>query len=127
MRLLLLSNSTNAGEGYLEYPIEQIKQFLGPTPVKCLFIPYAAVSITYDDFTAMVRRRFEVAGHMIDPIHQHPNPSEAVKMAQAIVVGGGNTFQLNKFIQENNLIQITRDKVHSGTAYIGWSAGANVA
>ena len=39
MKLLLISNSTNAGEGYLDYPKNNIKEFLGSKSVKCLFIP----------------------------------------------------------------------------------------
>ena len=44
MRLLLISNSTNPGEPYLDYPKNNIRDFLGKKPVKALFIPYAAVT-----------------------------------------------------------------------------------
>ena len=48
MNLLLISNSTNAGEPYLKYPIEEIAKTLkGVTEV--VFIPYAAVTFSYDE------------------------------------------------------------------------------
>ena len=127
MRLLLLSNSTNAGEPYLDYCKEYIKSFLGTKTVKALFIPYAGVVISFDDYSKRVNERFEETGHRIDPIHNHPDPIKAVRDAEAIVVGGGNTFQLIRHIQDNKLIEIVRKKVLAGTPYIGWSAGANVA
>jgi dipeptidase E len=127
MRLLLISNSTNAGEAYLEYPKEFIKDFLGNKAVKALFIPYAGVTISFDDYSEKVNARFKEIGHSIDSIHTHKDPVKAVKEAKAIVVGGGNTFQLIKLIQENDLIEPVREKVLSGIPFIGWSAGANAA
>jgi len=127
MRLLLISNSTNPGEPYLEYPKEKIKNFLGNTPVKCMFIPYAAVKFSYEDYYRRVKQRFDEIGHIIDSIHHYADPVNALNNAEAIIVGGGNTFQLIHLIQHNELIDITREKVFSGLPYIGWSAGANVA
>jgi len=127
MRLLLISNSTNAGEQYLEYPKERIKEFLGNKHVKALFIPYAAVTFSYDDYELKVRDRFREIGHDIISIHHYTNPVAAVRDASAIVVGGGNTWMLLKLLRENKLIDAVRKKVKSGTPYIGWSAGSNVA
>jgi dipeptidase E len=127
MRLLLISNSTNAGEAYLDYPKNNIKEFLGRKPVSCLFIPYAGVTISFDEYEARVKERFEEIGHNIASIHHEKDPVAAVKAASAIVVGGGNTFQLIKLIQEHGLIDPVREKVLSGTPYVGWSAGSNVA
>ena len=126
MRLLLISNSTNAGEAYLDYPKQNIRDFLGSKEVKCLFIPYAGVTISFDDYEARVRERFAEIGHGISSIHHASDPVAAVKEAEAIVVGGGNTFQLIKLIQENGLMAPVREKVLEGTPYVGWSAGSNV-
>jgi len=126
MRLLLISNSTNAGEAYLDYPKYQIRDFLGEQPVESLFIPYAGVTISFNDYEARVKERFEEVGHHITSIHQFPDPVKAIREAGAIVVGGGNTFQLIKMIQDNGLISPVREKVLSGTPYVGWSAGSNV-
>ena len=98
MRLLLISNSTNAGEAYLEYPKQQIADFLAASaqPVDTvLFVPYAAVTFSYDDYQAKVAARFAEFGVKVDSVHRYVNPAEAVRQAQAIVVGGGNTFPLS--------------------------------
>ena len=127
MRLLLISNSTNAGEAYLDYPKYQIQSFLGQDKKNCLFIPYAGVTISFDDYEARVRERFNEVGHHVTSIHHASDPVAAVREAEAIVVGGGNTFHLIKMIRDNGLIEAVREKVLSGTPYIGWSAGSNVA
>ena len=127
MKLLLISNSTNPGESYLDYPKNNIRDFLGQKPVKALFIPYAAVTFSFDVYEAKVAERFREIGHSIISIHRFSDPVSAVNDASAIVVGGGNTWKLLKMIQDNNLIDNVRKKVLSGTPYIGWSAGSNVA
>jgi dipeptidase E len=127
MRLLLISNSTNPGEPYLDYPKHHINEFLGIPPVRALFIPYAGVTISFDEYEGRVKERFAEVGHQITSIHHASDPAEALEAAEAIVVGGGNTFQLIKMIQDQGLIEPVRRKVQSGTPYIGWSAGSNVA
>jgi len=127
MRLLLISNSTNAGEAYLEHPLNAIKSFLGAEPVKALFVPYAGVTISFDEYTTRVRKRFREIGHEIISVHMVDDPVKAVRQAEAIVVGGGNTFHLAKMMQEQGLIETIREKVLAGTPYIGWSAGSNMA
>lgn len=127
MRLLLISNSTNPGEPYLDYPKNNIRSFLGDKQVKALFIPYAAVTFSFDAYEEKVSERFREIGHEIVSIHRSADPVSAVQKASAIVVGGGNTWKLLKLIRDNNLIEIVRKKVLSGTPYIGWSAGSNVA
>jgi dipeptidase E len=126
MRLLLISNSTNAGEAYLDYPKHHIREFLGSDRMHCLFIPYAGVTISFDDYEARVRERFAEIGHDISSIHHASDPVAAVNRAEAIVVGGGNTFQLIKMIQDFGLIDPVRKKVLGGIPYVGWSAGSNV-
>lgn len=126
MRLLLISNSTSPGGKYLDYSGESIKAFLGIKRVKALFIPYAAVTFSYDEYERKVSERFMELGHEIISIHHFTDPAEAVKKAPAIIVGGGNTWKLLKMIRDNNLTDLIRQGVISGTPYIGWSAGANV-
>lgn len=127
MKLLLISNSTNPGEPYLGYPKRNIGEFLGNTPVKALFIPYAAVTFSYDAYEIKVRERFREVGHDVVSIHHFTDPVKAVNEAAAIVVGGGNTWKLLKTIQDNGLIEPVRKKVLGKTPYIGWSAGSNMA
>lgn len=127
MRLLLISNSTNAGEAYLDYPKNNIRDFLGSKKVKALFIPYAAVTFSYDAYEEKVKTRFNEVGHDIVSIHRFSDPVKAIMDAPAIVVGGGNTWMLLKCLRENKLIGPVRKKALGGTPYIGWSAGSNVA
>ncbi|MFC2080625.1 dipeptidase PepE [Bacteroidota bacterium] len=127
MRLLLISNSTNAGEPYLEHPLEQIKSFLGTEPVNAVFVPYAGVTISFNDYTERVRARFREIGHDITSVHEVEKPLEAIENARAIIVGGGNTFHLVKMMQEQGLIEAIRNKVLQGTPFVGWSAGSNIA
>lgn len=128
MNLLLISNSTNAGEAYLEYPKKQIEEFLSKHKVnKVLFIPFAAVTFSYNDYQAKVQQRFAEFNIEVDSIHKYADAVKAVEKAQAIVVGGGNTFHLLKCVQELGIVEAIRKKIHAGTPYIGWSAGSNLA
>ncbi len=127
MRLLLISNSTNPGEAYLDYPKNNIKEFLGEKPVHALFIPYAGITFSWDEYEEKVNNRFQEIGHRVTGIHRFEDPVKAVEEAEAIVVGGGNTWHLVKTMQNNKLIEAIQKKVRAGTPYIGWSAGSNVA
>ncbi|MDR1881723.1 MAG: dipeptidase PepE [Prevotella sp.] len=127
MRLLLISNSTNPGEAYLDYPKYNIKEFLGEKPLKALFVPYAAVTFSYDEYEVKVNSRFEEIGHSVTGIHRFDDPKKAVEDADVIVVGGGNTWKLVRMMRDNGLIGLIHEKVKAGTPYIGWSAGSNVA
>ena len=127
MRLLLISNSTNPGEDYLDYPKNNIKDFLGEKPINAIFIPYAAVTFSFEEYEKKVNDRFAEIGHHVTSIHRYINPIEAIENSDAIVVGGGNTWQLVKMLQEKGLMKVIRKKVKQGTPYIGWSAGSNIA
>src|SRR5690554_3828949 len=127
MRLLLISNSTNPGEEYLDYPKYNIRKFLGEKPMNAIFIPYAAVTFSFEEYEKKVNDRFAEIGHHVTSIHRFINPVEAIENADAIVVGGGNTWQLVKMLQEKGLMKVIRKKVKKGAPYIGWSAGANIA
>jgi len=127
MKLLLISNSTNAGEEYLDYPKYKIGAFLGDEPVKALFIPFAAVTFSFDEYEKKVSSRFHEVGHDIISIHHFTDALDAISNAEAIVVGGGNTWQLTKMMQEGGMIDAIAEKVKDGIPYIGWSAGSNIA
>jgi len=127
MRLLLLSNSTNSGEEYLSWSQKEIQSFLGHFSDSILFIPYAAVSFSFDEYEAKVAGRFSEWGYRVKSIHHAWNPIAEVEKADAIIIGGGNTWQLVRMLHEHELMQPIREKVQSGTPYIGWSAGSNVA
>jgi dipeptidase E len=123
-RILLISNSTVHGRGYLDHVEEEIKTFLGPAKT-VLFFPFAL----YDryDYAVKAKARFAAMGYSLKSAHATDNSKKAVEQADAIFVGGGNTFRLLKALQDLELLEPIRRKVKSGTPYIGSSAGSNVA
>lgn len=126
MKLLLLSSSRAGNSDYLAPGLSLIaEQLTGIHQV--LFIPYAGVSVSYDAYQQMVQSALAPLGIEVQSIHQMPDPLLAVQQAQAIMVGGGNTFQLLHLLYQQQLVTAIRDKVQQGTSYIGWSAGANIA
>ena len=127
MRLLLLSNSTNPGEAYLDWGKHSIKKFLGEKTVNAVFIPYAAVTFSYNEYETKVENRFAELDHHVVSIHHYPDPVKAIENAEAIVVGGGNTWRLVQQLHSKGLMEPIRKKILSGTPYIGWSAGSNIA
>jgi dipeptidase E len=126
--LLLISNSTNAGEGYLDYCKQSIADFLHDHGAnKALFFPFAAVTFSYDEYERKVREKLAPLGLSVESVHRAADAKQAVREAQAIVVGGGNTFHLLAKIQELDLLEAVRSKTLQGTPYLGWSAGSNMA
>lgn len=126
-RLLLLSNSTNYESGYLEHARGMIKDYLGDGVKKVLFVPYAGVTITWDKFTDVVSTVYRELGYEMESIHNFDDPVDAVQNAEAIAVGGGNTFHLLKTMYATNVVDAIRARVLEGAPFMGWSAGSNVA
>lgn len=129
-RLLLLSSSRVGTTGYLDHAQPLIADFLGaaPTPVKrVLFIPFAGVGKTFDTYLEQVRPAFQAIGLEVEGIHQATDAKAAVREAEAIAVGGGNTFALVKRLYDADLLEVLRERVIEGMPYIGWSAGSNIA
>jgi dipeptidase E len=125
--MLLLSNSKCYQMGYLEHAEGYIKDYLGDAVKKVLFVPYAGVTMTWDDYTAKVAERFEVMGYQMEGIHKAADPVAAVRGAEAIAVGGGNTFYMLNQLYESGIMAAIRERVAEGLPYMGWSAGANAA
>jgi dipeptidase E len=86
-RLLLISNSINYGATFLEHATEAIKDFLGQAVQTVLFIPFASVRFSYDDYVQRVRPHFEGMGYGLESVHTSANALEAVRGAQALVAG----------------------------------------
>lgn len=128
MQLLLLSNSTNQGEDYLVWPQEILRKFLEKNKiVSCLFVPYAGVTVPWDEYTSHVRSVFSIWGCILESVHTMSDPLMAISDAECIVVGGGNTFRLVQMMHETGIMAAIREKALAGTPFIGWSAGSNVA
>lgn len=125
MELLLLSNSASDA-GYLVHSLDWIGEALGDAK-SVAFVPYAGVTISYDDYAARVRENLAPLDLDIRSVHEDDAPSRAVAHADAVLVGGGNTFQLLRLMYRRGLIEAIRKTVRQGRPYIGWSAGSNVA
>jgi dipeptidase E len=123
-RLLLISNSTLHGSGYLDHVETEIRDFLKDT-TRIAFVPFAL----YDrnQYAAQARERFRGMGHDLISVHDVSNPKRAIDEADAIFVGGGNTFRLLKGLYDWNLLAMIRQAVKAGMPYIGSSAGSIVA
>ncbi len=124
MQLLLISSSTLHGSGYLDHAETEIRDFLGDVK-RVLFVPFALHD--HDTYAASAQQRFAKMGYELTSIHTATNPAQVVKYADAIFIGGGNTFRLLKALYDHNLIEPIRRRVADGMPYIGSSAGSNVA
>lgn len=123
MHVLMLSSSRAHNSEYLAPNRELIDRHLGERK-QLLFVPFAGVSVSYDEYTAMVQQalpEYQVVG-----IHQFADPIQAIAQAEGILVGGGNTFHLLYQLHIQALIAPIQEAVKAGTPYIGWSAGSNI-
>jgi dipeptidase E len=123
-RLLLLSTSTTYGRGYLEHADAEIRSFLGKVR-RVLFVPFALRD--QDRYAAKARQGFARLGFEIDSLHETTHRAEAIRTAEAVFVGGGNTFRLLKTLYEFDLLGAIRGRVEEGMPYMGASAGSNIA
>lgn len=124
MRILLISSSNVHGTGYLDHAEPEIRDFLGATR-RILFFPWALHDP--DSYAARVRERLGRMDFDVDSAHEAPDPVRAVEDAEAVFVGGGNTFRLLKKMYELDLLVPLRRRVWEGMPYVGSSAGSNVA
>jgi dipeptidase E len=123
-RVLLISNSTLYGSGYLDHAESEIRSFLSDVKT-VLFVPYALYD--REAYASMARKRFEKMGYALESIHTANNPQQAVNNAESIFIGGGNTFRLLKALYDADVLKPIRQRVAEGMPYVGSSAGSNVA
>jgi dipeptidase E len=126
-RLLLLSSSRDANGVYLLHSANAIRSLFGATLERALFIPYAGVTIAHEDYAERAAAPFAKLGYELRSIGDARDPVSAVERAEAIVVGGGNTFKLLATLYERELVEVIRARVHEGVPYLGWSAGSVIA
>lgn len=126
-RLLLLSNSTMPGTPFFTWPRPHVKAFLGDTGRDLAFIPFAGVTLTFDEYAERVSEAFSAMEYRMRSVHNAKDAKALLRNAGAIVVGGGNTFALLSRMYEHDLMTTVQECVAGGTPYIGWSAGANLA
>ncbi|MEO0559625.1 MAG: dipeptidase PepE [Bacteroidota bacterium] len=126
MRLLLLSNSTSPGRSYLEHAVPWLREFLSGAS-RVAFVPYAGVTVPWNDYAAKVRGTLDPLGIELVSVHEVANPTDALEGVNAVLVGGGNTFHLLREMVATGLVEAIRQRVREGLPFVGWSAGSNVA
>ncbi len=124
-RLLLLSNSRSP-QGYLIHAQNEIKAFFGKVK-QILFIPYAAVSVTQDEYEKVASDAFQTFGYKLVSIHRVKDVKKAVREAEAFAVAGGNTFVLMDRLYKAEILDLMRERIKEDVPYMGWSAGSNIA
>ena len=127
-RLLLISSSRTHSTGYLDHCAAEIGDFLGPVG-RVLFVPFALRD--HAGYAATARERFAAMGYRLDSLHEAGDDpaaaARAVAEAEAMFIGGGNTFRLLKTLYDLELLAPIRRRVEAGMPYLGASAGSNVA
>tara|TARA_R110000868_G_scaffold3388_1_gene21865 strand:- start:62 stop:769 length:708 start_codon:yes stop_codon:yes gene_type:complete len=124
--IIIASTSTVYGGDYLAYILDDLNTFFNQAN-EILFIPYARPGgMSHDAYTEKARVAFTKINKSVKGIHTFENPTIAIKKAQAIFVGGGNTFVLLNQLCKNNLLPILKEVVTKGTPYLGTSAGSNI-
>lgn len=125
--ILLLSTSTVHGTRFLEYAETEIRAFLSGRAT-VLFVPYARPSgMTHDAYTEAARGRLRDMGFDVAGLHEAADPVAAVMEAEAVFVGGGNTFVLLRELYETGALEALRERALGGMPYMGSSAGSNLA
>lgn len=123
-RLLLLSNSTNFGAGYLDHAAAQIRALFLGVP-RIAFVPFALHD--QDGYTRKARARFEREGIAVDQVTPDARGRELLGSAGGVFVGGGNTFRLLERLERTGLLDVLSARARAGMPYLGASAGTNIA
>ncbi|KFF01491.1 dipeptidase PepE [Chryseobacterium luteum] len=126
MNIILASTSTIFGGEYLEYLKEElIELYTGIDEI--IFVPFARPGgISHTDYTVKARSFFETINIRVKGLHEFEDKTEALNNAKGYFTGGGNTFLLVKTLHEENLMEVLKNNVISGKAYLGCSAGSNI-
>lgn len=124
--LLIASTSTLHGKAYLEYILPELHVFFKEVDT-ILFVPFARPSgLSHDEYTTKVSDVFKTIGKKVVGLHTFNNPIEALKNAQGIFTGGGNTFVLVNELYKRTIMETLREVVEGGVPYFGTSAGSNI-
>jgi len=123
-RILLISNSTMHGSGFLDHCMPEIKDFLGQTR-EIAFLPFALFN--RKEYAEKARKRFAAASYSLTAILDSLDANQILAGTEAIFVGGGNTFRLLKTLYDFDLLSPIAARVREGIPYIGSSAGSIVA
>ncbi|MFV8391798.1 dipeptidase PepE [Flavobacterium sp. LB2P6] len=124
--ILISSTSTLANQNYLDYLLPELQLHFQHCNT-ILFIPYARPGgISHEEYTAMICLAFAKINKKVTGIHEFEDAIQALKNAEGIFTGGGNTFVLVSQLYKNNCMEILSEVVKNGTPYLGTSAGSNI-
>ena len=123
-RLLLVSNSTAFGEGYLDHCMFEMRDFLGPID-RLVFVPFAIFD--REAYGRRATERLAREGVSVDVLTADAAGQRRLAEAAAVFVGGGNTFRLLKTLGDSGLLSALRRRALDGMPYMGASAGSNLA
>lgn len=124
--LIIASTSTLHNGGYLEYLLPELSIHFKNVS-ELVFIPYARPSgISHDEYTEKVRQAFSKINIKVKGLHEFEDPKEALKQAEGIFTGGGNTFLLVTQLYRHDLMTLLSETLKKGTPYLGTSAGSNI-
>lgn len=124
--LIIASTSTLHNGGYLEYLLPELSVHFKNVS-ELVFIPYARPSgISHDEYTEKVRQAFSKINIKVKGLHEFEDPKEALKQAEGIFTGGGNTFLLVTQLYRHDLMTLLSETLKKGTPYLGTSAGSNI-
>ena len=127
MKSIIIASTSTLHEGsYLEYLLPTLQSHFKNCK-SILFIPYSRPSgISHDDYTKKVSQAFASINISVKGIHEFDNAENAIKNAEGIFTGGGNTFLLVTQLYKQNVMQVLAETVKNGTPYLGTSAGSNI-
>ncbi|HEU5420749.1 MAG TPA: dipeptidase PepE [Streptosporangiaceae bacterium] len=122
--LLLLSNSTSPGMGFLEHARGVISELIGPGG-RMLFVPFAGFD--HDRYTQVMTDALAPLSIQVTGAHEVSDPVTALDGCDAVFVGGGNSFRLLRALEDTGLKAAIPGRVRAGLPYLGASAGTNMA
>lgn len=126
MNILLASTSTLFGGNYLDYLTAEIEQLFNGIE-EIIFIPFARPGgISHEDYTQKAADYFAKINIKVKGLHEFDDKTVAINAGKAYFTGGGNTFLLVKTLHELGLMNILRNNIINGKAYLGTSAGSNI-
>ena len=127
MKSIIIASTSTLHEGsYLEYLLPTLQVHFKNCK-SILFIPYARPGgISHDEYTQKAAQAFASINIKLQGIHEFESPESALKNAEGIFTGGGNTFLLVTQLYKNNIMQLLSETVRNGTPYLGTSAGSNI-
>ena len=75
---------------------------------RCCSCRSAAVTFGFDSYEDLVKPAFDRLGYALQSIHRFDNPLVAIEEAEAIAIGGGNTFALLKRLYDAGIVDAIR-------------------